>query len=88
MKRTFEDRIDFVDAIEDIKHQISFMSDACIALLSRDEALVGERSVSGLYVIFSGIDEQLEDLEEAIREKVYEVTEVVTREASAAAQGG
>ena len=75
MKRTFEHGIDFVDAIEDVKHKINFMSDACMALLSREEALVGEQSISGLYEIFRGIDEELDDLENAIHEKVFEVVE-------------
>ena len=74
MRRTFDKKIDIVDALEHAKVQIRFLADAC-ASLCRKEDPIGDDSAFGMQLIFDSLYDQIDGLSEEIQENVYEVQE-------------
>ncbi len=64
MKNKLQGRMDFVDAAEDIRMQISFMNHAIATMFSTHEETgnPGDEIICGMKMIFDNIEDQARDL--------------------------
>lgn len=75
MKNKLEDKMDIVDAVEDIKAQIAFMRHACTAMMAEEGQGLDQHIVSGMYTIFGFIEEQAGEVSEALQKNLHDATE-------------
>lgn len=69
MKKELKDRMDIVDALEDVKSQLCFMNHACTGILGNQEkdGLPGDAIITGMNVIFETISERVGEVSEAVQ---------------------
>ncbi|MDP1991959.1 MAG: hypothetical protein Q8K00_13165 [Syntrophales bacterium] len=83
MGRKLEDKMDVVDALEDIKAQVAFLGHVNNILLETEyrpnsESEPGQEIICGMSVVFGSLRDQVSDVSEALQKNLYEVREVVT----------
>jgi hypothetical protein len=72
MGRKFEDKMDIVDTLENIRSQITFMSEAC-SLICGEECAMGDSIVHGMSLVFDNIENQVADVSKEIQDNVCEI---------------
>lgn len=72
MQKKFESKIEMVDQLDDIKSKVSFMSIAISEMFAAPDFKPGDSVLSGMYVIFREIKEQVNEVSEAIRTEARE----------------
>jgi len=77
-KRSFESVMDIRDALEDVKAQVNFLSytTAAIAEMGCGDNLM----IAGMCLTFDQIENQIDEIDKALQDNIYEVTGTITEE--------
>jgi hypothetical protein len=87
MGRTFKNKSDLREAIDVIKSQVAFLADASMSMCEKNDGCSRE-VMNGMNSIFSTIIDQIEDVDQAIINNIYEVAEVIIEKDSLRRRGG
>jgi hypothetical protein len=70
VKKKFGDAMDVIDAVENIKAQISFMKYACTEMVASRDIVIDDEIVAGMYTIFGSMRDQADEVSEALQGKM------------------
>lgn len=73
MERTFEKKIEIVDAIEDTKSKLDFIAHAYASIHNDQDMIPGPDIVHGLYLFLSEMAAQMGAVSKGVQHNLFEV---------------
>lgn len=73
MEKTFKEKIDIVDALEDGKVKLAFLAYAYSSMHEDPELIPSRKIVHGLYLMLSEMAEQMGAISEGVQHNLFEV---------------